>query len=68
MSEENQQEIQNFEHKIEEAKKLLDVLLQPDITLSQSVQVYKEGMQQIQEAQKMLDMAKLEFEEYTKVK
>ena len=66
MAEENQQEIQSFENKIEEAKKLLDVLLQPDITLSRSVEVYKEGMQYIQEAQKMLDSAKLEFEEYTK--
>ncbi len=66
MSEENQEEIQSFENKIEEAKKLLDKLLEPNITLENSVKVYKEGMQQIQEAQKMLDEAKLQYEELSK--
>ena len=66
MPEENQEEIQSFENKIEEAKKLLDKLLEPNITLENSVAVYKEGMQQIQEAQKMRDEAKLQYEELSK--
>jgi len=59
---ENQDEI-SFETKIEEAKKYLDKLIEPDITLSQSVEAYKKGMAEIEMAQKLLDSAKLEFEE-----
>ena len=53
----------NFEHKIEEANKLLDKLISPDITLSDSVSIYKEGMEELESAQKLLDEAKLQFEE-----
>jgi exodeoxyribonuclease VII small subunit len=59
---ENQEEI-SFETKIEEAKKYLDKLIEPDITLSQSVEAYKKGMAEIEIAQKLLDNAKLEYEE-----
>jgi exodeoxyribonuclease VII small subunit len=60
---ENQEEVISFETKIEEAKKYLDKLIEPDITLSQSVEAYKKGMAEIELAQKLLDNAKLEFEE-----
>jgi len=53
----------NFEDKIEEAKELLDKLLDPEITLSQSVEVYKEGLEKLNIAQKLLEDAKLQFEE-----
>ena len=53
----------NFEHKIEEANKLLDKLISPDITLSDSVSIYKEGMEELESAQKLLDEAKFQFEE-----
>lgn len=53
----------NFEQKIENAKQLLEKLTQPDITLENSVKVYKEGMKEIEEAQKLLDNVKLNFEE-----
>jgi exodeoxyribonuclease VII small subunit len=68
MINENQQEAQkvDFETKIKNAQKLLDELLKPDITLSNSVQIYKKGLNELQEAQKLLDEAKLEFEEYLK--
>ena len=56
-------EEQSFEEKINSAKKLLEKLTDPEITLSQSVKVYKNGMQEIEEAQKLLDEAKLQFEE-----
>ncbi|MDD2699438.1 MAG: exodeoxyribonuclease VII small subunit [Arcobacteraceae bacterium] len=59
----NQEEAVSFETKIEEAKKYLDKLIEPDITLSQSVEAYKKGMAEIELAQKLLDNAKLEFEE-----
>ena len=56
-------EVINFEDKIKEAKELLDKLIDPEITLQTSVKVYKDGMKELNEAQKLLDEAKLEFEE-----
>ncbi|MEA3499266.1 MAG: exodeoxyribonuclease VII small subunit [Campylobacterota bacterium] len=58
-----EQEKISFENKIEEAKKLLDKLIDPEITLSQSVDIYKNGIKELETAQKLLDEAKLEFEE-----
>jgi len=53
----------SFENKIEEAKKHLEKLMQVDITLSSSVKEYKAGLKELETAQKLLDEAKLEFEE-----
>ena len=53
----------NFEDKINEAKKHLDKLMNVDITLSNSVKEYKSGLKELVTAQKLLDEAKLEFEE-----
>jgi exodeoxyribonuclease VII small subunit len=53
----------NFEDKIKNAKEILEKLINPEITLSQSVETYKAGMKELEEAQKLLDSAKLEFEE-----
>ncbi len=50
-----------FEEKINKAKELLEELSDPQITLSNSVKVYKEGLKQLEEAQKLLDDAKLIF-------
>ncbi len=52
----------SFEDKITEAKKHLEKLMNPDITLSNSVKEYKEGLKQLEIAQKLLDDAKLHFE------
>ena len=57
----------SFEDKIEEAKKLLETLIDPEITLSTSVEVYKKGLKELEDAQKLLDEAKLEFIEYNEV-
>ncbi len=54
-----------FEQKIVEAQKFLDKLIDPEITLSDSVDVYKKGMKELEIAQKLLDEAKLEFKELT---
>ncbi len=53
----------NFEEKINCAKELLEKLANQDITLSESMSIYKDGIKQIEEAQKLLDDAKLQFEE-----
>ena len=55
-----------FEDKILEAQKLLEKLIDPEITLSNSVEVYKNGMKELEMAQKLLDDAKLEFQELSK--
>lgn len=61
MSEEIKEE-QSFEVKIEKAKELLEKLSNPQITLSDSLEVYKNGMRELENAQKLLDEAKLIFE------
>ena len=50
-----------FEDKIIEAKQLLEKLSNPQITLSDSIEVYKTGIKELEEAQKLLDEAKLIF-------
>ena len=51
----------NFEEKILKAKELLEKLSNPQITLSDSIKVYKTGVKELDEAQKLLDEAKLIF-------
>ena len=51
-----------FEEKLEKAKKILDELMKQNITLAQSVKLYQEGMQLLKEAQELLEKAKLEIE------
>lgn len=61
MSEEKSNLI-DFEKKIENAKEVLEKLMDPELTLDASVTSYKEGMQTLQDAQKILEEATLEFE------
>jgi exodeoxyribonuclease VII small subunit len=51
----------NFEEKILKAKELLEKLSNPQITLSDSIKLYKTGVNELDEAQKLLDEAKLIF-------
>ena len=53
----------SFEDKIKEAKDLLDKLINPEVTLENSVKLYKDGMKELEIAQKLLDDAKLQYEE-----
>lgn len=62
MSEEVEKK-ESFEVQLDEAGQLLEKLIDPNITLSDSVKVYKEGMSKLESAQKLLDEAKLEFQE-----
>ena len=56
----------NFEDKIIKAKELLEKLSNPQITLSDSINVYKIGVKELEDAQKLLDEAKLIFSTQTK--
>ena len=50
-----------FEDKIKNAKEILEKLSNPDITLTDSMENYKKGMKELEDAQKLLDEAKLVF-------
>ncbi len=54
--------MQDFEKKLEEAKKLLEKLNDPEITLYDAMEYYKKGIKLLEEASKMIEEAKLEFE------
>ncbi len=60
-----QKEEMSFEEKINHAKAILEKLMNPEITLGESVQFYKEGIKELQEATRLLEKAKLEFETYS---
>jgi len=55
--------MQDFEKKLEEAKKLLEKLNDPEIKLSEAMEYYKKGVKLLEEASEMIEKAKLEFQE-----
>ncbi len=55
----------NFETKLENAKKTLETLMNPEITLQDSVKAYEKGMKELNEAQKILEDAQIKI---TKIK
>jgi exodeoxyribonuclease VII small subunit len=54
---------ENFEKNIENAKKTLEQLLDPDITIENSIKAYEHGMQELKEAQKILEKAQIKIQE-----
>ncbi len=56
-------ESENFESKLESAKKILKTLMNPDITLQDSVKAYEQGMKELNLAQKMLEEAQIKINE-----
>lgn len=58
--------MKDFEGKIKHSKEILEKLMDPEITLEQSMKLYKEGMDEIKGAQKLLEDAKIEYEEIKK--
>ncbi len=54
---------QDFEKKLESAKKTLEVLMNPEITLQNSVKAYEKGMSELTEAQKILEDAVIKINE-----
>ena len=49
---------QSFEEKLEYSKALLEKLMNPEITLEESVKLYEEGLKNIKEAQTLIEEAK----------
>jgi len=47
-----------FEEKLEHSKELLEKLMNPEITLEESVKLYEDGLKNIKEAQTLIEEAK----------
>ena len=54
--------IETFEQRLEESKKILNKLMNPEITLEESLKLYENGVNQIKEAQKMIEEAKVKIQ------
>jgi exodeoxyribonuclease VII small subunit len=54
---------EKFETKLEGAKKTLEILMNPEITLEDSVKAYEKGMKELADAQKMLEDAVIKINE-----
>ncbi|MFA6195021.1 MAG: exodeoxyribonuclease VII small subunit [Sulfurimonas sp.] len=54
---------EKFETKLESAKKILETLMNPEITLEESIKAYEKGMSELTEAQKMLEDAVIKINE-----
>ena len=48
----------SFEEKLEHSKELLEKLMNPEVTLEESVKLYEEGLKNIKEAQRLIEEAK----------
>lgn len=53
----------DFETKLQNANKTLETLMSPEITLQNSVKAYESGMKELQDAQKILEDAKIKIQE-----
>ncbi len=51
-----------FEEELEYSRKILERLMDPEITLEESVKLYEEGMESIKRAREMIEEAKLKVE------
>jgi len=49
---------ETFEEKLDYSKALLEKLMNPEITLEESVKLYEEGLKNIKEAGKLIEEAK----------
>ena len=55
--------MEHFEEKIQKTKDILSKLNGQDLSLKESLELYKIGIQEIKQAQEMLEKAQLEYEE-----
>lgn len=51
----------SFEKKLEDAKKILEELSNPKLSLADGMKKYKDGLKLLDEATKMIEDAKLEY-------
>jgi exodeoxyribonuclease VII small subunit len=56
-------EAEGFEAKLESAKKVLETLMNPEITLQDSLKAYEKGMSELASAQKILEDAQIKITE-----
>ena len=54
---------ENFESKLDNAKEILETLMNPEITLENSVKAYEKGMGELTKAQKILEDAVIKINE-----
>ena len=52
-----------FENHLERSKEILEKLMNPEITMSESIKAYDTGMKELQAAQDMLENAQIQVEE-----
>jgi len=52
----------DFEGRLEEAKAILEKLMNPELTLEESVKAYEEGTKALREAQRILEDARKQIE------
>ena len=57
------EETGGFEAKLESAKKVLETLMNPEITLQDSLKAYEKGMSELSAAQKILEDAQIKITE-----
>jgi len=57
------EEAKGFESKLESAKKVLETLMNPEITLQDSLKAYEMGMSELSSAQKILEEAQIKINE-----
>ncbi|ADN08905.1 exodeoxyribonuclease VII small subunit [Sulfurimonas autotrophica] len=53
---------EKFETKLQSAKEILETLMNPEITLEESVKAYEKGMKELAQAQKMLEDAQIKIQ------
>ena len=56
----------SFEDKLQKAKTILEKLMDPNITLQESVKAYEDGIKELDDAQKLLEDAQLKIKEIKK--
>lgn len=56
----------SFEEELEYSKEILNKLMNPEITLEESIKYYEEGIKSVKRAQKMIEDAKLKVEKISK--
>jgi len=54
---------EKFETKLQNAKDILEKLMNPEITLEESVKAYEKGMKELNDAQKILEDAQIKIKE-----
>lgn len=53
--------VETFENRLENSKNILNQLMNPSITLEESLKLYENGIKEIKLAQKMIEEAKVKI-------